>query len=194
MNFLDIFKPEFFAARIGHEISEQILELCKNKNWLDNVVEDRELKKILGGLGPSTENLKRELIERLKERLKNKIKEDDEWLFEKLFSDIFADICNFHNIYGDDKDLFTYWSLAGLVTWPDAWVGGKLDEKYFLLWLIRTVVTLLGEKGMENLNGAIEETNKYWQTLTGLLSNSKIFSLDLTPKKQIGRASCRERV
>jgi hypothetical protein len=166
LNMFDIFKPEFFAARVGHEAAETILELSRARNGrirLCNRLEpsavaalyypllswttarpDPSQNRLIeqgladAGIGPAPPGWLREIL------LPNGSKSGS-------FNQLYADICNFHTIYLGNEGLYCFWMLASFVVDPVNWANyDAVDLLQLREALLRMFLTMSGGRTLKS--------------------------------------------
>jgi hypothetical protein len=116
LNYFDIFKPEFFAARASHEAAGHRLVAY-------NPDEFEEVSKLISpGFGAS------DAVQDEVTQLRSKLRGLSDWLendttpfTDKLFRSVFADICAAQFTYMGDPELFTFWYRNVFIADPEAW-------------------------------------------------------------------------
>jgi hypothetical protein len=136
LSYLDIYRPEFFAARAAHEAAEQILtpkadsSLARVLRTDYKAVTDYSLAKpagpacfrreVLCGFAPWVKVGKRErvlgaaLFEELCLRL----------VRFKFLENLFADMCNYRTVYLENPRLYAFWLKGCFIVDSSNWLRG----------------------------------------------------------------------
>lgn len=129
LNYYDIFQPEFFAARVAHEIGEQVLDDISSTPYIENLIAD--VKKMLPNhesdnsafsdlknlnIHHNMDNLGKLLSEcKIKPPKLTAIFDND------LMSQIFAEYTDYMFTFFQNKELFIKWRrnllLSNSITW-----------------------------------------------------------------------------
>jgi len=148
LNLFDIFTPEFFAARVGHELSEMVLLAARSAHSRAKLSEWFAKR----GCGDDFQRL-----------IKPTTAANPDWSCgrfprsHKFFDQVFADLCNFYTVFLGDARLYAYWFLGSFVMDPlngdvdrSARLGYRPNDEQLAEALERLFLVVNTNDGMEN--------------------------------------------
>ena len=191
LNQFDVFQPEFFAARVGHEVSEGLIELVKANparfarlfgdaglgvqftTFLElttfaDIDEDASARKS-AALEPYIAGPRWQLALRDQDAIRPLLP-SGKWR-SVFFDQVYADYCNFNSVFLGDRDLYSYWFLASFVVDPVNWNTDhrvdptRLNEALLRMFLVFRAPRLDGSApgSGKNARSCVE---RYWTELS----------------------------
>jgi hypothetical protein len=179
LNLFDIFQPQFFAARAGHEAAETLFEMARDEGRLRRAfaksLTPRDFRQLRDLLRVSTATIDSDygdLIldacrqdQRFKRFARDYVRLKGRRL-PKFFGDVYADTCNFRAIFLNRHDLYSFWWLASFVGDQRNWIsydqihGFQLREV-----LLRMFLAMRCPGPGSDDDEAAQAVNRYWREL-----------------------------
>jgi hypothetical protein len=185
LNFFDIFKPEFFAARAAHEAGETLLHvptIARAGEGLrcqlspEGLVHHAGIMSLITGADrESTLRARKRTGMQLAAIQKAAAAANAPKFLRKilfppsgsclLFDQVYADICNFNTVFLGKNDLYSFWWLASFATDPENWnTDGRVDTVQAREALLRAFLAMRADSKLSD-DFIWQSIEKYWRHL-----------------------------